>query len=280
MRAIRKINNNVVICIDKNGRELIAMGKGIGFGQVPREISLKEIERTFYDVDTHYIDTMRDLPAEIISFSANIIDIASNELPYELGPNAFLLLADHITFLIERLNQKIHVPMPLSYDVQQMYPQEYRIAQYTLSRINKAFSVQCPQDEAVGIAINLLNARISDDTSRKESTAGATQFDDMLEDITEIIEGHFHIIVNRDSFNFSRYATHLQYLFQRIRNQSTIQSDNLTLYRGVREEFPTVSDCVDKVAAHLHRHWHCNLSEEERIYLMLHINRICTKEGL
>lgn len=278
MRAVRKINNNVVVCIDKKGRELIAMGKGVGFGQVPREISLKEIERTFYDVDAHYMDTMRDLPAEVVSFSANIIDIASNELPYELGPNAFLLLADHITFLIER--QKIHVPMPLSYDVQQMYPQEYRIAQYTLSRINKTFSVQCPPDEAVGIAINLLNARISDTASGKESAAEAARFDNMLEDITEMIEGHFHIIVDRDSFNFSRYATHLQYLFKRIRSQSAIQSDNLTLYRGVREEFPTVSDCVDKVAAHLRRHWHCNLSEEERIYLMLHINRICTKEGL
>ena len=31
MKAVRKINNNVAICIDNNHKELIAFGKGIGF---------------------------------------------------------------------------------------------------------------------------------------------------------------------------------------------------------------------------------------------------------
>lgn len=280
MRAIRKINNNVAICVDGSGSELIAMGRGIGFGQLPRELSLKEIERTFYDVDKQYIDTIRDLPTDVIEFSAGIIDIARNELPYELGPNAFLLLADHISFLLERLRRNIHVKMPLTYDVQQMYPAEYRIARYTLGRINKTFSVDCPQNEAVGIAINLLNARVSEDEVQTPSAALAAQYETMLEDITEIVEEHFHIIVDRNSFNFSRYATHLQYLFQRITQNATIQSDNLSLYRGLREEFPQVAACVDKVDILLQQRWHCTLSEEERLYLMLHINRICTKEGL
>ena len=170
--------------------------------------------------------------------------------------------------------------MPLTYDVQQMYPAEYRIARYTLGRINKTFSVDCPQNEAVGIAINLLNARVSEDEVQTPSAALAAQYETMLEDITEIVEEHFHNIVDRNSFNFSRYATHLQYLFQRITQNATIQSDNLSLYRGLREEFPQVAACVDKVDIHLQQRWHCTLSEEERLYLMLHINRICTKEGL
>ena len=51
MQALRRINNNVVLCRDSSGRELIAMGKGIGFGTFPRELALSEIERTFYDTD-------------------------------------------------------------------------------------------------------------------------------------------------------------------------------------------------------------------------------------
>lgn len=47
MRALRKINNNAVICLDSTGQEMIAMGKGLGFGPMPREISLAEVERTF-----------------------------------------------------------------------------------------------------------------------------------------------------------------------------------------------------------------------------------------
>ena len=38
MLAIRSINNNTVVCKDSIGQEIIAMGKGIGFGKLPREI--------------------------------------------------------------------------------------------------------------------------------------------------------------------------------------------------------------------------------------------------
>ena len=31
MRVLKAINNNVVSCVDDSGRELIAMGKGLGF---------------------------------------------------------------------------------------------------------------------------------------------------------------------------------------------------------------------------------------------------------
>ena len=38
MKVIKKINNNVAICLDNNGKELIAFGNGIGFPKVPYEI--------------------------------------------------------------------------------------------------------------------------------------------------------------------------------------------------------------------------------------------------
>lgn len=31
MKVIKKINNNVAICLDSSNNELIALGKGIGF---------------------------------------------------------------------------------------------------------------------------------------------------------------------------------------------------------------------------------------------------------
>ena len=35
MKVIKKINNNVALCLDGNQRELIAFGKGIGFKPIP-----------------------------------------------------------------------------------------------------------------------------------------------------------------------------------------------------------------------------------------------------
>ena len=255
------------------------MGKGIGFGTLPREIPLAQVERTFYNVDERYLGVLRDLPPDVLDFSARLLDIARNELPYTLSPNAILTLADHIAFTIERARRNIRVKMPLAYDVEQLYPAEYRIGQYAVKRIQKEFQVGLPGAEAVGIAINLLNARVDGDSAPDAAGAGCTD-SEMLEDITEMVENHFNLIVQRDSFNYSRYATHMQYLFGRIHTSKTIASGNSQMYDSIRAEFPDVAACAEEIAAHIQRKWGCALPEEEKLYLILHINRICIKEGL
>ena len=279
MRGLRKINNNAVICLDSTGQEMIAMGKGIGFGTLPREIPLAQVERTFYNVDERYLGVLRDLPPDVLDFSARLLDIARNELPYTLSPTAILTLADHIAFTIERARRNIRVKMPLAYDVEQLYPAEYRIGQYAVKRIQKEFQVGLPGAEAVGIAINLLNARVDGDSAPDAAGAGCTD-SEMLEDITEMVENHFNLIVQRDSFNYSRYATHMQYLFGRIHTSKTIASGNSQMYDSIRVEFPDVAACAEEIAAHIQSKWGCALPEEEKLYLILHINRICIKEGL
>lgn len=40
MRAIRALGNNAAVCVDGEGRQLIALGRGVGFGELPRELSM------------------------------------------------------------------------------------------------------------------------------------------------------------------------------------------------------------------------------------------------
>ena len=51
MKVIKNINNNVAICVDDNGHEVVAMGKGIGFSKPPYEVDLSKIDRTYYSLD-------------------------------------------------------------------------------------------------------------------------------------------------------------------------------------------------------------------------------------
>lgn len=264
--------------MNKDGCEIIALGRGIGFGEMPREIPVSKIERTFYNIDLNGQNIMKDLPSEVVLFSAKIMDVASNELPYEFSQNAVLLLADHIAFAIERAKKSIRVRMPLVYDVQQMYPLEYRIGQHIFTKIQKEFQVVLSEEEIVGIAMNLINSKI---TPSSEIELNEIQsFPNMLEEITEIIEDEFRIIVNRKSFDYARFATHMQYLFQRIKEKQAIDSANLAMYKHFEEEFPDILSCATRICEHLKNEWKAQLSEEEKLYLMLHVNRICVKEGL
>ncbi len=224
-----------------------------------------------------YQPLLQDIPGKVLEFTAKIVEIARNELPYELSPNLIATLADHINFSLERARKKIRVKMPLAYDVKQNFPREYQIGKYTVRRILKEFRINLPEEEVVAIAMSLLNSKLTEDAS---DYVESRQDEEMLEDITEIIENTFHIMINRDSFNYSRYATHLQYLFQRIHNKEVIDSDNLQIYDSLRKEFPQIDICVERIAAHIDEQWHSLLTEEEKLYLILHINRICSKEGV
>lgn len=63
MRAIQRINHNAAICEDGAGRQLIALGRGIGFGDMPHEVDLDVITRTFYGIDSKYLRlSMRSTP--------------------------------------------------------------------------------------------------------------------------------------------------------------------------------------------------------------------------
>lgn len=254
------------------------MGRGIGFGDFPKEIPLADVERTFYNVEPEQQRFLQDLPVDVVLFSAKVMDIVKNELPYELSSNAVFLMADHISFAMERIRKGIRIKMPLAYDVQQMYPIEYKLGQFIVGRVRKEFQVLLPKEETVGIAMNLVNAIAK--PSEAASIQPSDRFEDFLEDVTEIVESNLRIALDRDSFNFARYATHLQYLFQRIITNQAIKSDNLSLYTNMRDEFPNIDQCAGHIAQYVSKRWKVTLTEEEKLYLILHINRICEKEGL
>ena len=74
--------------------------------------------------------------------------------------------------------------------------------------------------------------------------------------------------------------THLQYLLKRQDQGVFIKSDNKQLYEDLVKQFPKTSDCVEKIAQFLQERMGFELEKEEKLYLILHVNRLCSREGL
>lgn len=275
MRVVKKINNNAAICLDNHDKELVAFGKGIGFPKMPYEIEdLSVIDRTFYNISSEYYSIMNEIPTEYIEFAARMVDRANVELQYDLNPNAVLSLADHISFSIERHRKNIYVRMPLAYEVSQLYPREMKLAKFILSQLNERFKVHLKSDEASGIAMNFVNARLDFAEEQPENN------DVLLDGVTQIVETELQVLIDRETFNYSRYATHILHLLNRVQRQEMVDTDNLSLYVSVKEEYADISACVDKICLFLNERLNCDLIEEEKLYLILHVNRVCAKEGL
>ena len=271
MQAIRKINNNAAICVDGKGRELVALGKGIGFGQLPREVGLAEIDRTFYGVDEKYLSLIGEMPEDVLEFAGQLADVCRATLSYELSPNLPITLADHIAFMIKRAREHMVVQMPLAYDVQQAHPAEYKLGQMAVKGARKTFGVRLDRHEVTGIALSIVNSAVtkSERAARKESDVAY-----LLEGITRIVEEEMGISVDRDSFDYARFATHVQYLIDRVLAGESIATENQELYDEVATSFPKAELCARRASALIEERLGGHLTQEEQLYLMLHVNRI------
>lgn len=278
MMVVKKINNNVAICRDGSQRELVAFGKGIGFPPTPYELTdLSRIDRTFYNVNSKYIPLLADIPPEIVQFTADEMLAFQDELPYETSSNLVLTLADHIAFAIERAGRGIYVQMPSVYEMEMNYPAEVRAGRRMVAALRKKLKIRLPKGEVQGIAMHLINAR--DKALDGTSPGLEEQYDDILDRITAIMEEELGVRVRRDTFNFARFATHVQYLLKRVFERTHIDSENLRMYQSMREEYPNISACVDQIAQSLKGGWSVELADEEKLYLILHVNRVCSKES-
>ena len=145
MKIIRQINNNAALALDGNGKELVVLGRGVGFPQMPYELTdLSRIERTFYDVNPKCFGMAADLPRPLVLACAEITERAEIELDCALNPNLPFTLADHLNFAAERLRKGIEISTPLAYDVRHLYPKETELAKQARELLAREAGLKLP----------------------------------------------------------------------------------------------------------------------------------------
>ena len=276
MRAIKKINNNVALCVDSQGHQLVAFGKGIGFPAMPYTIDdMSVIERTYYDVDERFLPMLTEIPSEVFEVARAVADCARRLIESEFNANMPFTLADHINFSIERHKKNMRLRLPAVGGIELQYPKEVEVARYAIDLIRQRLGVSLPDTEVAGIAVNIINAEM-------ESAPGAVNYNEeaITEGIIKIIEESFATRLDRKSYDYIRLDTHLRYLYARIGSNEPMQTDYIELYDPLRKESPKTEECVDKVAEYLKVIWKEEIDNNERLFLWLHIDRAVKKAEL
>jgi beta-glucoside operon transcriptional antiterminator len=114
--------------------------------------------------------------------------------------------------------------MPLIYDMEQQYPMEMKLSRYIVAQMEKVFHVKLKRNELSGIAMSIISAKIT--SEQKTNGTDKIDFEGVLKDIGRIIEKELHIVVNKESFDYARFATHIKYLLDRICSKQYIDTDN------------------------------------------------------
>lgn len=271
MKVIRNINNNIAHCVDSKGREVVAFGKGIGFYKAGEDIPLSKINRTFYNIKDTDFGLIREIPTVIVNTAIQIMDEVSDELSVYYPSSKAISLADHLQFAIERKDKSIYLEPPLLQDLYQLYPEEMRMGERALKTIKEMTGVSLPRPEIGTLALHFINDRIQTDETSKAST------DEAIEKCTEMIEEEFDLKIDRSSFNYSRFVTHLDYLIRRLDRNEQIESSNRELYEQLKNGYPKAFECASKISAYIGSISGVELNDEETMYLLVHINRLISR---
>ena len=267
------INNNIVLTHDYKNREIIAMGKGIGFGRKKGDaISESEIEKVFKINENEMLlkfqDMIADIPIERIRLTDDVISYAVNVEKLKLSQNIYITLVDHINFAIERFKEGMTPENALMWEIKRFYPQEYALGLYTLRLIHDRMGLSLPDSEAGFIALHFVNAQYS--THMKETLS----LPHLMRDIMDIVKSE----LNENSIHYERFVTHVKFLIQRLYRNEMLNDEDMIFEDVMRDKYPKEFDCGKKIAKYIGVETNSKITRMEMTYLAIHIKRVTMAE--
>ena len=269
------INNNIISAYEKSGAEVIVMGRGIGFKKKQGEIvPADQISKIFRiksrTLTEQFKELLANMPLERVRISDEIISHAKDHLKLKLNQSIYVTLTDHINFAIERVSQGIEPQNALLWEIKRFYPQEFQLGIYALELIHDRLGILLPEDEAGFIALHFVNAEYGTDIR------DAVKFPDQMQAIVDIVERDLGILLDESSLHYERFMTHIKFLIQRIYRKELLFSEDRELSLLMQRKYPREYQCSVKVAEYIMQATGSRLSEEEIMYLSVHIRRVST----
>lgn len=277
MRIHRAVNNNIVIVLDENGQERILMGKGIGYrrhsgNEFDESLVDKEFRLAASEQTERLADLVSDISPEVVDAAAEIMAEASENLKKELNGGAVISLSDHIHTAVQRSRGGIFVKNVLLWETKRFYQEEFRVGLKALDVIEEKTGVRLPEDEAGFIALHIVNAQM------EESAGDLYGLTKVMQEIMSIIKYSCKKPLDEESFHYCRFVTHLKFFVQRMLTHTTYRGDDSgELLAVVKKQYPQAYQCTDRVGQFTERCHSYPLSDEERLYLTIHIARILEK---
>lgn len=273
MIAIKKVLNSSVVLVEKDGVEMVALGKGIGFGRKPGDvIDDGNVDKIFLEKNiktAHVTELIEEIPFDYFEVTRDITNEAEKILGKKLNSNLYLTLTDHIHFAVERAKQGHVLSNKLYWEIKNYYPKEFDIGTISLSILNDRFSVELPKEEASNIAFHLINAQ-----SGSEDNQEGFKYAKMISSIVNVVKYSINTKIDTSSIHYTRFITHVRFFVERLYSEKLLQDTEEDLYKQMIILYPYAMEIADKTKKYIKKVYEFDVPNEEIAYLGIHINRL------
>lgn len=187
-----------------------------------------------------------------------------------------IYLADHIDFAIAR--SKDHIDLNDSsarWEVKNLFPKEFVVAEKVVELIEQKTRINLPKSEAVLMTYHLVNAT-SDDAQVQETV----QITGLISSIVNIVQFDYKMTLDAESFNYSRFITHLRALLVRLLRKQSFDTEILdpSLLSFMKIKYNHAYETEERISTFLQSKMGWYLKPNERFYLLLHIWRVTSRQ--
>ena len=278
--VIKKIyNNNILLVEDERQLEMILIGRGIAFQKkVGDRISQDRAEKRFVidspELTSRFAELVKEVPVNHLELACRIIEEAQDALEVKFSDVIYIGLSDHISYALHRYKQNLPLKNNLLWEIRRFYPREYEQAKKALKTIAYYENAHLPEDEAGYIALHFVNA-----TQEGEEMQTTIMVTETVQDLLQIVQIHFNTHLDEKTLSYERLVTHLRYFVHRLFVGELAESEDDTLYEQVKAAYPRCHSCVEKICEYIQMKFHAQLTQEEKMYLMLHISRVTDRKN-
>lgn len=273
MKISKQLNNNIVIASDSQDREVVLMGKGIGFKCKPgMEPDMRLVEKQYFGLSSGaHIQQLAELldriPLEHFSIGMQIVEHVQEKIQKPLNETLVLMISDHISFAIERHKKGLDLTNALLWEIKKFYPDEYQLGLDALDIVQREAGIQLREDEAGFLAMHIVNAQYGNGDPLAQDLI------QVIQDVINLVRYTYGIDLDENSLDYIRFVTHLKFFFSRILKKETYTGSE-DLFDIVSVMYPKAAACVQKISNYLRQKLNYSLGLEEEGYLIIHVEKL------
>jgi beta-glucoside operon transcriptional antiterminator len=277
MVVIKSLNSSAVLVKDEKENHYILFGKGIGYGtKVGTEINENNADRTFMPVESpkgrEILELINSISPEYVEVTQQIIEKAEKELKSKLNPSIYFTLMDHLHFTVERHKKNMVVMNRVFWEIKNYYPEEFEIGVFGVNRMNEAFNIILPKEEAANIAFHIFIAR-----KENVQPSDGMKYTKMVGSIINLTRYSMNINLDSNSIHYQRFVVHVKFFVERF-FQNKMLNDDKQLFNQIATLYPHCMEGAFKIREYIQTVHKVEIPEEELAYLAVHINRLVMKD--
>lgn len=269
-------NNAVLVSLENSSKEIVLLGKGLGFGAKTGMTLLPSdprIEKKFRidgeDSRNQFKMLAEQVDPKVLDVSQEIISLIMTEFNSELNEQVFIALPSHIQFALYRLENHIDIANPFIYEIQALHSKEFALARKAADLIEAKFNVDIPETEVGFLALHIQSAVCH------ISVGNIVKWTHVIQEAVALIEQEGRFTIPRGSLDYIRLITHLRFAIERLTNGQKSPNPFVSQLRDLKEEYALGR----KIGKLLEDRLGISVSDDETGYIVMHLYRLVQHYG-